>query len=138
MRQLGLVHALEAEAAEELRLVGEREDLRQPQGPRLLEAVLDEGPTDAAAARLRVDGEGADLGEVLERRVDALGLTDRYAYDSAYRLIESRYDDAAREFLESYRLSRRPELLYNIGSAADRLQRDRELDARRQFEPLGA
>ncbi len=39
---------------------------------------------------------------------------------------QGRFEDALRLFRQAYRLSSRPELLYNIGSAADRLRRDRE------------
>ncbi len=41
---------------------------------------------------------------------------------SAY-FEQSRYDDSAREFLESYRLSRRPELLVNAARAQERALR---------------
>jgi tetratricopeptide (TPR) repeat protein len=39
---------------------------------------------------------------------------------------EGRYENALDYFKRSYRLSNRPKLLYNIGSAADKLRRDRE------------
>src|SRR5207344_535884 len=42
----------------------------------------------------------------------------RGAYD------EGRYRDAWAEFREAYRLSQRPELLFNIGQTADRLGED--------------
>lgn len=46
----------------------------------------------------------------------------------------SRYDDALRYFRQAYELSRRPQLLYNIAVAADRLRRDEEaLAAFEQF-----
>jgi tetratricopeptide (TPR) repeat protein len=46
----------------------------------------------------------------------------------------SRYDDALRYFRQSYELSGRPQLLYNIAVAADRLRRDDEaLAAFEQF-----
>jgi len=57
---------------------------------------------------------------------EARGLfwAGRAAYD------QGRYDDALGYFSRSYQLSGRPELLYNIGQAADRLRKDREaLDA---------
>lgn len=37
---------------------------------------------------------------------------------------EGHYEDSYERFSEAYRLSQRPELLYNMGSAADRLRRD--------------
>lgn len=37
---------------------------------------------------------------------------------------EGHYEDAYERYAEAYRLSQRPELLYNMGSAADRLRRD--------------
>ncbi len=37
---------------------------------------------------------------------------------------EGHYEDAYERYAEAYRLSERPELLYNMGSAADRLRRD--------------
>lgn len=40
--------------------------------------------------------------------------------------VDGRFEDALRYFQQSYNLSQRPELLYNVGSAADRLQRERE------------
>lgn len=45
---------------------------------------------------------------------------------------EGRYENALEYFRRSYELSQRPELLYNIGSAADRLRLD--ADALRAFE----
>ena len=49
-----------------------------------------------------------------------LFLAGRAAFD------QGRYEDALDRFREAHRLSGRPELLYNIGQAADRLRRDRE------------
>jgi tetratricopeptide (TPR) repeat protein len=37
---------------------------------------------------------------------------------------DARYEDALDRFRSAYELSHRPELLYNIGHAADRLRRD--------------
>jgi uncharacterized protein HemY len=39
---------------------------------------------------------------------------------------EGRFEDALRLFRRSYELSERPELLYNVGTAADRLRRNEE------------
>lgn len=39
---------------------------------------------------------------------------------------DGRFEDALRYFEQSHALSHRPELLYNIGSAADRLQREEQ------------
>jgi len=59
-----------------------------------------------------------DQGEDSEAR--ALFEAGRVAFD------EGRFENALEYFQRSYELSRRPQLLYNIGSAADRLRRDRE------------
>ncbi len=47
---------------------------------------------------------------------------------------DGRYEDALSDFERSYALSGKPELLYNIGAAADRLRRDEEaLEAFERF-----
>lgn len=58
---------------------------------------------------------------------DAADEPARVAFASgrvAYR--EGRYEDALDDFTHAHDLSGRPELLYNIGLAADRLRRDAE------------
>lgn len=65
-----------------------------------------------------------DQGEDSEAR--ALFEAGRVAFD------EGRFENALEYFERSYELSRRPQLLYNIGSAADRLRRDE--DALEAFE----
>lgn len=51
----------------------------------------------------------------------------RVAFESGHlAFAEGRYDDALVDFTRAYDLSRRAELLYNIGLAADRLRRDEE------------
>ena len=52
-----------------------------------------------------------------EERVD---LARRHYQSGSAYFEESRYDDAIRAFLESYRLSNRPQLLYNIAKCHDR------------------
>ena len=50
-----------------------------------------------------------------------------------------RYNDAAREFQAAYDLSRRPELLFNLGRALESGGRDREaLDAYERFAAVGS
>lgn len=60
-------------------------------------------------------GTAAESNDVRARRLFEIGRT---AYDNAL------YEDALRYFRESYALSGRPALLYNIGQCADRLRRD--------------
>lgn len=51
----------------------------------------------------------------------------RVAFESGdLAFSEGRYEDAFDDFTRAYDLSHRPELLYNIGLAADRLRRDEE------------
>ena len=69
--------------------------------------------------------DGAATAEVApdaSRDAEARGLFE--AGRAAF--ADGRFDDALRYFQQSYELSHRPELLYNIGSAADRLQRESE------------
>jgi tetratricopeptide (TPR) repeat protein len=78
----------------------------------------------SAAAETAPAGGGEDSnaapagGEDAEAR--SLFEAGRTAYD------EGRYDNALRYFQQAYELSGRPELLFNVGSAADRLRRDDE------------
>jgi len=64
-----------------------------------------------------------------------LGGTDAATLDTEARLLfeagssafgDGRYETALERFRQAYATSQRPELLYNIGSAADRLRRDEE------------
>lgn len=72
-----------------------------------------------ASAMLIASTAGAqDQGQDNEAR--ALFEAGRVAFD------EGRFENALEYFERAYALSRRPQLLYNIGSAADRLRRDRE------------
>jgi len=51
----------------------------------------------------------------------------RTAFDAGHAaFVIGLYDDALRDFRRAYDLSSRPELLYNIGLAADRLRHDDE------------
>ncbi|HJK90869.1 MAG TPA: tetratricopeptide repeat protein [Polyangiaceae bacterium LLY-WYZ-15_(1-7)] len=71
-----------------------------------------------------VPAAAQDLDESLDEEARAIFQAGRTAYDAA------RYEDALRHFQHAYRLSTRPELLYNVALAADRLRRDEEaLDA---------
>lgn len=63
-----------------------------------------------------------------EEQARALFEAGRTAYDAG------RFEHALRYFRESYDLSHRPALLFNIGSAADRLQQNEEaLEAYRAY-----
>ena len=65
-----------------------------------------------------VPAAAQDLDESLDEEARAIFQAGRTAYDAA------RYEDALRHFQHAYRLSTRPELLYNVALAADRLRRD--------------
>jgi tetratricopeptide (TPR) repeat protein len=73
------------------------------------------------------DGEGAETDPEAARR----DREAREAYEAgAVSFEEGRYSVALDFFQQSYALSGRPTLLYNIGLSLDRLRRDREaLDA---------
>src|SRR5512139_3578728 len=71
--EFGLVHPLEAELLEELRLVREREHARDPQHDRLGDARLHQLRADPAAHPSLLDGKGPHLGEVLPHDVDGGG-----------------------------------------------------------------
>src|SRR5512139_180109 len=71
--EFGLVHPLEAELLEELRLVREREHARDPQHDRLGDARLHQLRADPAAHAPLLDGEGPHLREVLPHDVDRGG-----------------------------------------------------------------
>jgi hypothetical protein len=58
--------------------------------------------------------------EAADREARGLFLAGEAAYGDA------RYEDALDYFKRSYALSKRPDLLFNIGQAADKLRRDRE------------
>ena len=78
------------------------------------------------------DANGEDVEERPDESVDQSArrvyIEGRTAFD------EGRYEDALRLFEAAYGLSPRPELLYNIGTAADRLRRnERALEAFEQY-----
>ena len=84
-------------------------------------SAQDSAPAAPLAAEARADDEEArDLFEI-----------GKGAFD------EGRFDRAAKYFREAYELSHRPALLFNIGTALDRLRLDQEaLDAFRQYLEL--
>src|SRR5512139_2460864 len=71
--ELGLVHPVETEPLEELRLVREREHARDPQHDRLGDARLHQLRADPAAHPPLLHGEGPHLREVLPHDVDGGG-----------------------------------------------------------------
>jgi tetratricopeptide (TPR) repeat protein len=74
------------------------------------------------------------LSETAPSDEEARGLF--MAGQAAFR--DQRWDDAMRYFQQAFDLSPRPELLYNVGVAADRLRRDQEaLAAFERFLELG-
>lgn len=77
---------------------------------------------DAAAAGATAGEHAPAAEESTAEDEQARGLFEagRTAYSAA------RFADALRYFREAHGLSGRPELLFNIGSAAERLRRDRE------------
>jgi tetratricopeptide (TPR) repeat protein len=83
-----------------------------------------------ACATLLVLSPAAALGQTSSNEQMARSIFEagRTAYDSG------RFDQALRYFQEAYDMSPRPVLLFNIGSAADRLQENqRALDAYRAY-----
>jgi len=74
------------------------------------------------------------------RTAETSGLDQeaRALFDAAsVAFEEGRYENALEYFQRSYALSRRPQLLYNIGVTAERLRLDREaLEAFRSFLEL--
>ena len=67
-------------------------------------------------------------GPEADRQARTLFEQGRAAYD------EGRYRDSWDYFRQAYLLSKRPELLYNVGQSADRLRKDREaLEAFRMY-----
>jgi tetratricopeptide (TPR) repeat protein len=71
------------------------------------------------------DGQGGDR---VDGEPDTAHDEEARARFAAARLAyaDGRFDDALEDFKRAYALSRRPELLFNVGSAADRLRRDQE------------
>lgn len=67
-----------------------------------------------------ISDEPALSPEESDRKARALFKQGREAYE------DGRYRDAWDYFRQAYLLSKRPELLYNVGQAADRLRMDRE------------
>lgn len=64
--------------------------------------------------------EGAPPLSGADQEARALFMAAQVAFD------EGRFESAVEYFLQSYRLSHRPELLYNIGNTYDRLQKPEE------------
>lgn len=79
--------------------------------PAALAQASTQAESDAAAA---VDRDQAMSGTDQEAR--AIFMAAQVAFD------EGRFESAVQYFLQSFRLSGRPELLYNIGNTYDRLQ----------------
>jgi len=76
---------------------------------------------EAPGAALQEHGEAERLGPAkTDKKARELFEQGRAAWD------EGRYREAWEHWHHSYRLSRKPELLYNVGQAADRLRMDRE------------
>jgi len=88
----------------------------------LLQAQAPAGSAQAQAPRAKPDQARKERDQQARTHFE-LG---RGAYD------EGRYRDAWAEFREAYRLSQRPELLFNVGQTADRLGED--TDALKSFE----
>ncbi len=86
----------------------------------------------AAVLSLAPAIEGRAAAQVMASDRDAEG---RALFDAAVAAYDAgRYADALRHFRAAYEASHRPELLYNIGQAADRLRRDDEaVEAFTQF-----
>jgi hypothetical protein len=81
--------------------------------------ALDEAPVDTLSEQPQTE-----TAEDADRKARDLFKQGRAAYE------EGRYRDAWDYFRQAYLLSKRPELLYNVGQSADRLRMDREaLDA---------
>jgi hypothetical protein len=74
----------------------------------------DDAPVQTISDEPELSAEEAD------RKARALFKQGREAYE------DGRYRDAWDYFRQAYLLSKRPELLYNVGQAADRLRMDRE------------
>ncbi len=56
---------------------------------------------------------------------DGIDAEARILYEAGRLAFDQgRYENAYQRFLSAYELSRRPELLYNLGASADRLRRD--------------
>ena len=88
-------------------------------GPRLADAQ--DELREAPSSTLEEHSEAARLGpKETDKRARELFEKGRAAWD------EGRYREAWEHWHHSYRLSRKPELLYNVGQAADRLRMDRE------------
>jgi hypothetical protein len=76
---------------------------------------------EAPGSTLQEHSEAQRLGpEKTDKKARNLFEQGRAAWD------EGRYREAWEHWHYSYRLSRKPELLYNVGQAADRLRMDRE------------
>lgn len=71
----------------------------------------------------------------LGQTTDAMDAEARALFEAGNTAFnDTRYADALTHFRRAYELSERPELLYNVGVAADRLRRDAEaLDAFEAF-----
>lgn len=92
--------------------------------------ALDEPPetTLARDAEGGLDAPEGPSDEEADRKARALFERGRVAYD------DGRYRDAWDYFHQAYVLSKRPQLLYNVGQAADRLRLDQQaLDAFRLY-----
>ncbi len=79
-------------------------------------------PIDRASAQTAGDPVAGEAAPNASRDAEARGLFE--AGRAAF--TDGRFEDALRYFQQSHELSHRDELLYNIGSAADRLQREQE------------
>lgn len=86
-------------------------------------------PPDAPAEMAPPEGQDAsEEGTRADETARRVYLEGRDAFE------EGRYEDALRLFETAYELSGRPELLYNIGTTADRLRRNRRaLEAFERF-----
>ena len=97
---------------------------------RLVALLLTLGLAGSVAAQ---DSEEAEADAAQEAPDESRDQQARALFGAAEEAFAAgRFEDALRYFRESHELSGRPELLYNIGTTADRLQR--EEDAVEAFE----
>src|SRR5262245_57812820 len=84
-------------------------------------AFAQQARDEAPAHTLSEKPDGPPLSpQESDRKARALFEQGRVAYE------EGRYRDSWDYFRQAYLLSKRPEMLYNVGQSADRLRMDRE------------